>query len=130
MGGKGFTDEVFEVLGLEKPYWDFGDVKRFRVSSSILLKIAERVPEWNLDDRQNNSPMFRDFLEVARRDERCVFEIYVVPKERKDERVTVEGVYVPADRKDLVDFLLKKAVGKPDEFMETEDGKYVYMWWD
>jgi hypothetical protein len=125
---RGFTDKVIEVLQTSVRVYRIGDIYRAPVSSKVLIDISKLLPPENLDDSQNGSPKFRDFLELARMEERCQFQIYVVPKTRDDERVTVEGVLVPRDRKDLVVYVLEKAEDLPSE-IEYVLG-YVRMWWD
>jgi hypothetical protein len=128
-GEKGFTNKIIEKLGdkLRRNPYD----KTYlggTITSQDLLSIVPLIPEENLEDRQNDSPTLRDFIEVARKEPNALFEVYVITEDRDDERITVDGVYIPIDN--VVDFLYSKALEMPNEEYITEDGKYRYMWWD
>jgi hypothetical protein len=136
---RGFTKKVLEYLRDTKAELkcyscDYcrGDYCSGRVTAEQLLKIAEMVPPENLEDRQNEAPKFADFVEVARREPRAPFEIYIITHVRPDERVTVDGALIPADRQDLLDWLLSRALGEPDErsAVKLGDREYVRVWWD
>jgi hypothetical protein len=141
-GKEGFTRKVIEYLDLEgqmRKWMESLGVEPFPMgyyrgdaTAEQLIKVAEMIPRANLRDRQNDAPNFEAFLEVARREPRAIFELYVIPEARADERVTVDGALVPVDRQDLVEFLKGKAKAEPDEFGEVEVGgaKYVRLWWD
>jgi hypothetical protein len=103
------------------------------VNSEQLLKIAEMLPKKQLRERQNEGPTLRSFITVAKKEPRALFEIYVVPAFRPDERVSVTGAYIPHDRQDLVKFLIKRALAKPDDYDDNvvvNGIKYVFVWWD
>jgi hypothetical protein len=125
---RGFTDRVIEVLQSSVRIYRSGDIYRAVVDSKTLIDISKLIPAENFEDSQNGSPKLRDFLELAKMDGRCQFQIYVVPKTRDDERVTVEGVLIPRDRKDLVVYVLGRAEDLPSE-IEYVPG-FVRMWWD
>ncbi|NHV05776.1 MAG: hypothetical protein HA495_00370 [Thaumarchaeota archaeon] len=128
---KGFTDQIIRILEKYKSNrYSWTRCLFFeRVSSEDLLEISRYLPDENFDnERQNNSPRFQDFVEVAQREPRARFDLYVVTKEREDERVTVETVYIPKEREDLIKFLKEMALAEPDgEGVIQED---YYMWWD
>jgi len=140
--GYGFTRKVIEYLNLEEQMrkwlesigvkWSPDDYYRGVATAEQLIKVAEMIPKANLRDRQNDSPTFRTFLEVAKREPRALFELYVITEVRPDERVTVDGVLIPADRQDLIKYVLKRALKEPNEMWEEEVNgiKYVRMWWD
>jgi hypothetical protein len=133
-GRRGFTDEVLKCLGVERnlDYERFGHLYPATVTAEQLLAISKMVPEANWEDRQNEAPSFRAFVEAAEAEPRAMFEIYVVPEARRDERVTVTGAWLPAERRDLAEALRSKAKAEPDELMELErmGVRYVRMWWD
>jgi hypothetical protein len=126
---KGFTKKIIEQLGnkLERDPYDKTCLVGV-ITSQDLLSIVPLIPEENLDDRQNDSPALRDFIEVARKEPNALFDVYVVTEDREDERITVDGVYIPTDN--VIDFLYSQAKDMPTEEYITEDGKYRRMWWD
>jgi hypothetical protein len=155
MSKVGFTDKVMQKLakyGEERSNDFYSDYRRyFAVPSDVLIDIANMLPKENIEeDRQNDSPLFKDFLELAKKDPRILFEVYVITSARWDERVTIDGVLLPADREDLKEYLMEKAMQEPDEYNMMEyklylsiwdmkdpnDGKidpnltYMRMWWD
>lgn len=91
---KGFTDKVLRVLGLSRKDAKGGAVDA-TVSSDVLIKISKLVPKENLEDRQNNAPMFKDFVKFAKKAKEAKFSIYVITKDRNDERVSVDGAMFP-----------------------------------
>jgi hypothetical protein len=128
----GFTDQVLEYLTKNNVKLEPGaGIYRAIVNSKQLIDISKMLPPEQLEERQNESPTFKDFLEVAMKEPRALFEIYIVPKWRFDERVTVDGVHLPNDP-ELVDLLLSRALNKPDEkvFYNKNNTQYVYLWWD
>jgi hypothetical protein len=132
---RGFTRKVLEMLKSEQMRCISEDYCSGVISAEKLVKVAELVPEDNLEDRQNESPRFRDFVEVAKAEPRAKFEVYVITEVREDERVTVEGALMPLDRADLIIQLLDKALREPDEckiikMCTPECTYYIRMWWD
>jgi hypothetical protein len=130
----GFTRKVLEYLRSELrcPSEDYCSGT---ISAEQLVRVAEVVPPHNLEERQNESPTFRDFVEVAKAEPRARFEVYVVTEVRSDERVTVEGAWIPLDRADLIKQLLDSALKEPDEceirkVCAPECTYYVRLWWD
>lgn len=125
---KGFSDKVLRVLGLSRKYAVGGTVDA-TVSSDVLIKISKLVPKENLENRQNYSPMFRDFVEFAKKVKDAKFRIYVVTKDRSDERVTVDGVMFPQKYLALArEILLENALGAPDEKRKVNSN--IVWWWD
>jgi len=129
-----FTRKVLEYLKSELrcPSEDYCSGV---VSAEQLVKVAEMVPIHNFRDRQNESPAFGDFVEVAKTEPRAKFEVYVITEVREDERVTVEGAWLPLDRADLVKLLLDKALREPNEceirkICAPECAYYIRLWWD
>jgi hypothetical protein len=130
-GQRGYTKKVVEMLnGLEKV--QLKNYVWFKVSARRLLEIAEILPKENLNDRHNEAPTLNDFLELARRDSRTVFEGYIITDERDDERVTISAVHIPLSRTDLKDFILSKALDKPDEYEIYRVGneRFIKLFWD
>ncbi|MGC8870908.1 MAG: hypothetical protein ACP5PT_07460 [Brevinematia bacterium] len=123
---RGFTKKVVETL---RNYLteDFG-ILRGRIPSEALLKIVPLLPSEQLEERQNNSPMLKDFVEVAEKEPRAMFQCYIVTEERSDERITVEGIEIPEEREDLISLIRERAVYPPDEEGILEG--YYMMWWD
>jgi hypothetical protein len=134
---QGFTSPILAYVSSNNVHvlstaWTAG-IWIFIVNSEQLLKIAEMLPKKQLNERQNESPTLRSFIAVAKKEPRALFEIYIVPALRPDERVVTDGAYIPYDRQELVKFLLKRALAKPDEYDDNAmvSGKrYVWMWWD
>jgi hypothetical protein len=130
-GRRGFTQKVREVLSgrLQKVSEDF---LYGTVTASELLCAVQYVPPANLNDRQNEAPMLKHFVEVAKVEPRSLFEVYIITDVRDDERLTVDGALIPKDRPDLIYYLFTKAEAAPDEFdIINENGiEYVRMWWD
>ena len=128
-GPKGFTDKVIEYLGSSVKL-DYG-LYRGVITAEQLIKVVELLSEAQLEEAQNEGPKLRDLVELARKDRRCKFEIYIVPKDRWDERVTVEGVLIPKERKDLIDLIMRRAADRPSEVHEVRDKiTYLRLWWD
>jgi hypothetical protein len=131
----GFTRKVLEMLKSEQMRCISEGYCSGVISAEKLVKVAELVPEDNLEDRQNESPRFMDFVEVAKAEPRAKFEVYVVTYVREDERVAVEGALMPLDRADLIIQLLDKALKEPNEceikrVCTPECAYYIRMWWD
>jgi len=151
----GFTKKIVPLLEKYRynPYNEgiLDHMYYVAVPSDVIIKIAGMISKSNVEeDRQNFSPLFKDFLEVAKREPRALFELYVITWFRGDERVTIDGVLLPADREDLKEYLMEKAMQEPEEYNMMEyklylsiwdmkdpnDGKidpnltYMRMWWD
>jgi hypothetical protein len=130
-GRRGFTRDVLYVLSgkLNRVSEDF---LYGTVTAKELLEAVKHVPPANLEDRQNESPKLKYFVEVAEKEPRALFEVYVVTDVRDDERLTVDGVLIPRDRPDLIYHVMKKALAAPDEFdVVLHNGiEYIRMWWD
>ena len=129
-GPKGYTRKIVEMLsGLEKV--TLRNCVWFKVSAGRLLEIAEILPKENLNDRHNEAPTLNDFLELARREFKTVFEGYIIT-DRDDERVTINAVHIPLSRTDLKDFILSKALDKPNEYEVYlfRNERYIKLWWD
>jgi len=121
---RGFTRKVLEMLKLPKRDHCY---YKGRITSAQLIEVAKLLPDLNLNDRQNFGPTVRDFVEVAKREPRAQFEVYVITEPRDDERFTVEGVWIPSDRQDLIEFILRQG-GYPEEVIKSKN--YIGIWWD
>ena len=138
----GFTDQVIPTLEFYKNplHSDATYYYYERVPSEVLLEVVSTLPKENYEEeRQNNSPRIQDFVEIAKKEPRARFNLYVITKERDDERLTIEGVFIPKDRTDLIRFALEKALRRPDEEAVvyllqyptgTKPEEYFFMWWD
>jgi hypothetical protein len=130
-GQQGFTDQIIPIL---QPYknLNFSNATYYyydRVPSEVLLQIVPLLPKKNYEEeRQNYSPTIKDFVEIAKKEPRAKFDLYIITKERDDERLTIETIYLPKERNDLVISVLEKALDYPDAKGFFEE--YFYMWWD
>ncbi len=135
-GPKGFTQrpEVWEIL---LPYLTderyIGGIIPFEMlPAHDLVLLADLLPPGNLDDRQNASPTFAEFVEFAKMFPDLLFHGYIVSPERIDERITITGFYAPPDTaKKILTLLL--AENRPDEVCAVSDPKYgdlIWVWWD
>ena len=127
----GFTNKIIEKLGdkLRRNPYDktyYSGV----ITSQDLLSIASLLPEENLNDRQNYSPALKDFIEVARKEPKALFEVYLITEDRDDERITIDGVSIPVNRSELIQFILEKALEEADENNLVLNNEYRRMWWD
>ena len=128
---KGFTDKIIPILEKFKNN-EYSDATYYyyeRVPSEVLLKIVPLLPKENYEEeRQNYSPTIKDFVEIAKKEPRVKFDLYIITKERDDERLTIETIILPKDRSDLKPLILEKALDYPDAEGVIEDG--FFMWWD
>jgi hypothetical protein len=130
-GPRGYTKKVVEMLnGLEKV--PLRNCVWFKVSAGRLLEISKVIPQENLNDRHNEAPTLNDFLEVAKKEPKTIFEGYIITDERDDERVTINAIHIPLSRTDLKDFIIKKALDKPDEYeiYVFRNERFIKLWWD
>ena len=110
---------------------DNEDLMRGTISRQRLLKMLSHIPLPILFTRNNESPMFLDFVDIGCDD--AYYEIYIVGKERFDERVTIEGILLPIfDCDNDAWLLLQYAIRPPEEFwhIKVNDKVYLRMWWD
>jgi len=130
-GRRGFTREILYLLSgkLNRVSEDF---LYGTVTAKELLEAVKHIPPANLEDRQNEAPKLKYFVEVAEKEPRALFEVYIITDVRDDERLTVDGVLIPKDRPDLIYYIMKRALAAPDEFdVILHNGvEYVRMWWD
>jgi hypothetical protein len=124
---KGFTKRIIDKL---RPRLVVsGDIFEGELRGDELLSVKGLLPPEQFGERQHYAPTLGDFMEVAEKEPRAIFVVYIVPSYRSDEGVTVRGAYVPLERPDMIEFLLKKALFPPDRAYKTPE-KYYYMWWD
>jgi hypothetical protein len=128
----GFTNKILEYLRERRveilaEYGIYVTV----VNSEQLLEIAGMLPPEQLSDRQNKAPTFGDFVEIAKREPRALFEMHIVPSIRPDERVAINGTYLPLENCGLIVQLLNRALAKPDQLdIYEKDGTwYIWLYW-
>jgi hypothetical protein len=85
-------DRELEASNDREPEYD-GGVESY---CGLPLRVMDQLVEEgfvDLDERQNNSPTIREFMEFARRfPDEITFHGYAVTAARKDYRLSVEGV--------------------------------------
>lgn len=94
----GFTDQVLEALRFYQLLTgQVGrDCQHFDgLSAETLLALAEKLPEAQLGDCQNQGPTIRAFIDLALLYTEAKFIGYIITRERDDERFTIEGVWMP-----------------------------------
>jgi hypothetical protein len=124
---KGFTDEICHVLGINPP--KNTDIVYYKLSAKILLKIAPKLPEWNLKERQNEGPTVSAFIDLAKIMPHAIFGGYIVGKERDDERVSIDTVIFPSTKENAqLAYKTLQPVDKPDEDQTINEKKR--WWWD
>jgi len=115
--------EEIKRLSVKKPYET--DIVRTAIKASDLKNLMKKHPLcFDLEERQNDSPTFGDFITLANDDD--ILEIYVVLPPRLDTRVNIEGIITTQE---IAQKLRKLAFNPPDVWEILEDGR-VYMWWD
>ena len=128
---KGFTNKLKEILS---PYEEIdtkseGCIFYSEVPAKVIIEISKKVPKENLEDRENNSPSFKDFVEIAKKYPYTKFECYIITDKRDDERITINGIYIPPVDMKLIEEIRKKQLAPPEEDFITESG-YRLLWWD
>jgi hypothetical protein len=94
----GFTDQLVEILDhYQLANWRPGDnYIRFKgMPAEVLIALAEKLPEGNLRERQNEGPTIEEFIALALQEPASLFGGYIITKVRDDERLMVDEVSVP-----------------------------------
>lgn len=128
MRHKGFTESE-EIMELLRPYL-------FRpkpigifcgMPAGVSRKLLDRLPEEHGKDRQNDSPTFAEFVELAEQFDGTLCG-YVVWSDRDDERIAVDTLIVPREKGAVVFAWFAEHDYEPDEDEERED--FRRFWWD
>jgi len=126
---KGFTNKLKEILS---PYRDIHTedfISYSEVPAKVIIEISKKVPKENLEDRENNSPSFKDFVEIAKKYPYTKFECYIITDKRDDERITINGIYIPPVDMELIKEIRKRQLAPPEEDLIIKSG-YRLLWWD
>lgn len=126
---RGFTRDLITVL---KPYLDYdgGNYLHYSdVPAKLILKISKKIPKENLEERQNASPSFKDFVEIAKKYPYVRFECYIITDERDDERISIEGIYIPQNDIKVIKEIKKRQLSPVDENRYIGRG-VRRLWWD
>jgi hypothetical protein len=130
----GFTEtpEVREIMSKYQTDKAYGGIVTFEgLTVNDAARLLELLPEFQKEDKQNDSPSFEEFVELGKDYPSMTFHGYRVTSERSDERITIEGFCCPTKdvtKKDLGFF----AGMHSDEYdvLGEGDQEYVRLWWD
>ncbi len=118
-------DSIVEPYFTSKAY--FGGCRSYRYLPVEIMEKLISLDFVNLDERFNDSPKIKVFVEFAKK-YNATFHGYTVSAERKDYRFSVEGIEHNASlsKEELIDFInmFKKA-----NTIKVKDD-YLYCWFD
>ena len=132
-GFKGFTDQLVGVLD----HYQLVDYTRYKraaeyirfqeMPAEVLIALAEKLPEANLREGQNEGPTIEACIALALQEPASLFGGYIITRVRDDERFSIDEVSVPT-RLDLANTAIASYLPAGEDDV-VADGKRR-LWWD
>jgi hypothetical protein len=103
------------------------------VPLSVVENLIGNKPEFDLLDRQNDSPPHKEMIEILKQHKGSLLCGYVIPATsgRVDARVSFDTILLKADELTARRMAMEE-ISRPDEFDEVKikGKKYFRLWWD
>ena len=121
------SNKIAKILNLPQ-----NEFIRFDLKPSDLFRLRE-LGYINLEQRQNDSPSIKEFMDFVLDnflcDFSCHFEAYLVPDFREDARLSIEGIVIDLKQVPVqaAENFYKQFI-KADEYETSENN--LRAWWD